>query len=217
MEEREKTKLVSGVWTPWAQVLCHACHGNEGPRNLDEEHWQAVLKPRDLQPGNAQTFCDSCGADVQVSRGLAAEHNLVRELREQGIDAVMEQTGGMMSACSIEVAPELRQGNGEGDPGLLEVLVTSNDMGQGEYNIGVYDNDLSMPEVPWGQVTIPDLDGVRDWVNQNRDKLATIDAPEKDRPLDDLMREAKEKAAEKTREFAERKTILAKDPTDIER
>lgn len=215
MEEREKTRLMSGVWTPWAQVLCHACHGNDGPRTLDEEHWQAVLRPRDLQQGNAQTFCDGCGADVQVSRGLAAEHNLVRELREQGIDAVMRQTGGMMSACAIEVAPGLRQGDGA--PGLMEVLITNNDMGQGEYNIGVYDRDLSMPDVPWGQVTVPDLEGVREWVSQNKDKLATIDVPEKDKSLDALMREAREKAAEKTREFAERKTNLSKDLNDIER
>lgn len=166
MEEREKTRLASGVWTPWAQVLCHACHGNDGPRTLDEEHWQAVLRPRDLQQGNARTFCDGCGVDVQVSRGLAAEHNLVRELREQGIDAVMEQTGGMMSACSIEVASELRQG--DGDPGLMEVLITNNDMGQGEYNIGVYDNDLGMPDVPWGQVTVPDLEGVREWAAKTK-------------------------------------------------
>lgn len=217
MSEKEKAELLSGVWTPWAQVLCHGCHGNEGPRALEPEQFKVMLEPRPLQAGNAQTFCDGCGADVQVSRGLAAEHNLVRELREQGIGAVMEQTGGMMSACSIEIAPELRQGNGDDDPGLLEVLITNNDMGMGEYNIGVYDNDLSMPEVSWGQVTIPDLEGVREWIAQNRDKLATIDAPEKDRPLDDLMQEAKEKAAEKLRELGDSRSVKSKSHESRER
>ena len=211
MTEKESVELLNGVWTPWAQVLCHGCHGNQGPRALEDEQFQKMLEPRPLQPGNAQTFCDGCGADVQVSRGLAAEHNLVRELREQGIDAAMAQTGGMMSACGIEVAPELRQGNGEDDPSLMEVLITNNDMGQGEYNIGVYDNDLAMPEVSWGQVTIPDLEGVRAWITQNRDKLATIEAPEKDRPLDELVKEAKEKAAEKLRELGDNRSAKSKD------
>ena len=217
MTEKESVELLSGVWTPWAQVLCHECHGNDGPRALTEEQFQKMLEPRPLQQGNAQTFCDGCGADVQVSRGLAAEHNLVRELRDQGIHAVMEQTGGMMSACSIEVAPELRQGNGGNDPGLSEVLITNNDMGRGEYNVGVYDNDLAMPELSWGQVTIPDLEGVRAWIAQNRDKLATIDAPEKDKSLDQLMKEAKEKAAEKLRELGDNRSAKSKNHDSRER
>lgn len=216
MSENERAEFLSGIWTPWAQVLCHECHGNEGPRALEDEQYQKMLEPRPLQPGNAQTFCDGCGADVQVSRGLAAEHNLVRELRDQGIEAAMAQTGGMMSACSIEVAPELRVGNGGDDPGLLEVLITNNDMGQGEYNVGVYDNDLAMPEVSWGQVTIPDLEGVRAWISQNRDKLATIDVPDKDKSLDELMKEAKEKTAEKLKELGGNRSAKAKSHEDRE-
>ena len=99
----------------------------------------------------------------------------------------------------------------------MEVLITNNDMGRGEYNVGVYDNDLAMPELSWGQVTIPDLEGVRAWIAQNRDKLATIDAPEKDRPLDELMKEAKEKAAEKLKELGGNRSAKAKDHDSRER
>ena len=134
-----------------------------------------------------------------------------------GIEAALEQTGGMMSACGTEAAPELRQGNGEDDPGLMEALVTNNDMGQGEYNIGFYDNDLAMPEVSWGRVTVPDLEGVRECTSQNRGKLATIEAPEKDRTLEDLMKEAREKAAEKLRELEDSRSAKSKDHDSRER
>lgn len=45
-------------------------------------------------------------------------------------------------------------------------------------------------------------------------ELATIDAPEKDKSLDQLMKEAKEKAAEKLKEFGGNRSAKFKNHED---
>ena len=46
-----------GIWTPWAQVVCYECHGNENlPNPKPQEEWERFTQPQNLKYGNAVTF-----------------------------------------------------------------------------------------------------------------------------------------------------------------
>ena len=101
-----------GIWTPWAQILCPEHIGWENiPSAPSNEEWQEWVTPAALKEGNAVTFCDSCGDVVQLNQSEAVEHTLVYELRAAGFDAFMAQTGGMNSACMVNIADETKTGD----------------------------------------------------------------------------------------------------------
>lgn len=194
--ESNENNVKLGVWTPWAQVLCYECHGNENlPNPKTDEEWARMTAPQPLFDGNAVTFCDGCHADVQVYDSVAYEHNLVAALRDRGFDAVMAQTGGNQSGCSITPSEDLQK-NGEPD-GIGEILVTYNDSGDNLYWMGVYDNDVSPADVEWGNVSFRTQDEVISWVYSNQEKIAKLDVLEPERPLEDIVKEAREKAADR--------------------
>jgi hypothetical protein len=96
-------------------VLCYECHGFKFPKTisdgdrgfktieieLSEFEQKRCTTPLPIEEGKRITFCDKCGQDIQVYDTVAVEHNLVKKLRDFGIDAFMEQTGGMNSACCV--------------------------------------------------------------------------------------------------------------------
>lgn len=115
-ESLELIDVLNGIWMPSAAVLCYECHGNEFPnwklidgklnncsRQLSEDEWSYSTTPHKLADGNGITQCDKCWRDVQVMDSVALEHNIVLALKERGIEAVMEQTGGMNSAAYVEM------------------------------------------------------------------------------------------------------------------
>ncbi|MBR5259365.1 MAG: hypothetical protein IKV48_02675, partial [Eggerthellaceae bacterium] len=159
-----------GVWTPWAQVLCYDCHGNENlPNPKTDEEWARMTAPRPVADGNAITSCDNCGAHVQMDESVAYEHELVLALRERGFDAEMRQTGGMVSACGIEPSEMLKGAGGPDD--ISEILVTYD---EGSYWMGVYDNDFSPADIGWGNVEFKSQSAVLDWAFMNQEKIAKI-------------------------------------------
>ena len=197
--ENKDSSIKRGVWTPWAQVLCYDCHGNENlPNPKTEEEWAHMVAPQPLADGNAVTFCDGCHTDVQVYDSVAYEHNLVAALRDCGFDAAMEQTGGMMSGCSITPSEELQGEKGPDDIG--EILITYNDSGDNLYWMGVYDNDACTVDVEWGNLSFRTQDEVLEWAFGNQEKIAKLEPLEPERPLDEIVKEAREKVAEKNAE-----------------
>jgi len=194
--EGNNDNVKRGVWTPWAQVLCYECHGNENlPDPKTDAEWARMIEPVQLMEDKAVTFCDGCHTDIQVYDSVAYEHNLVKALKDRGFDAVMAQTGGMMSACSITPSEDLQK-NG-GPDGIGEILITYNDSGDNLYWMGVYDNDTSTVDVKWGNVSFRTQDEVVSWAFSNQEKIAKLEAPESERPLEEIVKEAREKAAEK--------------------
>lgn len=205
MDNNEES-VKRGIWTPWAQVLCYDCHGNDNlPEPKTEEEWARMAAPQLLMDGNAVTFCDGCHTDVQVYDSVAHEHNLVHALRDRGFYAVMSQTGGMMSGCSIIPSEDLRE-NGKPD-GIGELLITYNDSGDNLYWMGVYDNDACFADVEWGNISFRTQDEVVAWAFSNQEKIAKLDDLETKRSLSDLVKEAKDKAVEKN----SRCSVIGKD------
>lgn len=207
--ENKQESVKRGIWTPWAQVLCYECHGNENlPNPKTDAEWARMTEPVPLMEDKAVTFCDGCGTDIQVYDSVAYEHNLVQALKDHGFDAVMSQTGGMMSGCSITPSEDLQK---DGDPdGIGEILITYNDSGDNLYWMGIYDNDISPADVEWGNISFATQDEVINWACENREKIAKLEAPETERPLEEgphgreseqalseLMKEASEKAQAK--------------------
>lgn len=94
---------VVGVWTPWAEVLCVACHdARPGVRRLPISFQVRADQPVEQLPhDHATTPCDGCGRLIVVPGNVAREHNLVLALRSQGIQAYLAQTGGMHSAAVV--------------------------------------------------------------------------------------------------------------------
>ena len=188
-----------GVWTPWAQVVCYDCHGNENlPNPKTDEEWARITMPQPLAEGNAVTFCDDCHVPIQVEESVAYEHNLVDALRKCGFEAELYQSGGMCSACSITPSDELRGEDGPDDIG--QILVTYSFDGDETYWVGVYDNDFSPVEVKWASDGFKSQDEVLNWAFKNQEKIARLEVSELERPLGDLVQEAKERSAEKAAE-----------------
>lgn len=97
-----RNMVKEGVWTPTAAVLCLACHGPNFKRKVYEGlEWEIIKAPVAMEPGNNITYCDHCGDPIQINASICGEHNLMRDLRKEGIDANMWQTGGMCSAVGI--------------------------------------------------------------------------------------------------------------------
>ena len=92
-----------GIWTPWAKVYCYDCCGYHSSMKRSEEEFNSRKGMYPLKEENEVTFCDDCGKEIQLYDEVALEHNLVKNLKEKGIDANMYQSGGMCSACWIDL------------------------------------------------------------------------------------------------------------------
>ncbi len=92
---------VEGIWTPWAAVLCYRDHGASGPVTAQD----VANNDGAVTPGEDEgvTPCDTCGRPVVVRGDVAAEHNMVLQLRTAGYAAHMDQTGGMCSAAQVDL------------------------------------------------------------------------------------------------------------------
>lgn len=216
----EKAKV--GIWTPWAKVICEDCHTKnvEAKRQdaIEQDDRTNASRPIELREGNAITFCDDCGDPIQVRKDVAYEHNLVQVLQERGIEATMDQTGGMCSACGVALSEAAKNDPSIKDPRDMPdyMLITYDDMGDGLYWMGTYTEFTETADVPWANRCFGSVDEVIQWMDENQEKIAKREAPEKasqsDRaipsaerisaegqpsPLGDLKQEAKDRAAEK--------------------
>jgi hypothetical protein len=99
---------LKGIWTPWALVLCYKCHGNTFDRGFGDvkvidaetmEKYEALVSPKEHE---ALTPCDKCGRHIVLPDSIAVEHNMALELKLAGIDAHLEQTGGMCDALCVQ-------------------------------------------------------------------------------------------------------------------
>lgn len=120
-------KRVTGIFTPWAQVLCYACHGNDllGFR-LPAERFTEVCTPRDevLDELEGPGTCDECFCDVWV-RGDVAQLQGVRALA----GGSLQQTGGMCAMLQIDV-------------GLNRICINADDM----LYVSLYPTELAIYE-----------------------------------------------------------------------
>lgn len=152
-------KAKQGLWTPWAQVLCYECFGPTFPRTvatedgfervtvtISELEWKRVTTPLELEDGQALTTCDKCRQTIRIDQGIAAEHNMVVMLRKHGIDARMEQTGGMCDAMSVGIIWD-----GQEDlEGAYYMMVYEPYDGENHYIISRYDKNGDWDE-QWGE------------------------------------------------------------------
>ena len=186
-----KNEYRGATWTPWAQVLCPDHVGRENFPNLpSEEEWRQWTTPTALEEDNAVTFCDSCGDPVQLSRQVAEEHNLVYELRSMGFEASMGQTGGMNSACLVDIADAVKWDDEVESPDLMYICY--DEFGDKTYYVEVHSEEGIVAETDWSEMSFPDKESLMTWVNDNSEKLAPLE-PEEGKTVDELMKEAKEK------------------------
>lgn len=226
-----------GIWTLWAQILCPEHIGWENiPSAPSNEEWQEWVTPAALKEGNAVTFCDSCGDVVQLNQSEAVEHTLVYELRAAGFDAFMAQTGGMNSACMVNIADETK--TGDEIEGPAQMYICYDLFGGGESYVEVQSEEGLVADVDWSEMSFPDKESLMAWINDNAEKLAplepdarkTVDeliqgAKEKlsvlhldgGESLDDLIKEAKEKTAERAPDPDKPPRSAAKQTPDVDR
>lgn len=103
-------KLLPGIWTPWAELLCYFCHGPKlhGRHRIQRDEFEALCQPREAKEREAQGICDKCQASIWLEEDLAAEQSVIVALKGLHLDDVlsveMQQTGGMCSAagCSFK-------------------------------------------------------------------------------------------------------------------
>ncbi|TAL40466.1 MAG: hypothetical protein EPN91_13125 [Salinibacterium sp.] len=159
---------VEGVWTPQAEVLCGVCHGPKFRAGQSTERvlpdaefkrWCETAVDLDDRDSGA-TRCDRCKCPIVVERAVAAYARLRDALLARGgVDAKLEQTGGMCSALSVCRA-------GEKDP---VVFVAGLDQGE-QYSVGLYVNEEAVYD---GSATeLVECDNEEDAVKAVRSALA---------------------------------------------
>lgn len=137
-----------GTFTRNANVICRDC---------------ANGAKFELHPDGAVTTCDRCGAQIQVTKNVAKEHNLIEPLNALGFDAHMEQTGGMCSACCIYFK--------DSDNDIAELLVTYQLYDGGFYCIEAYGYDGYIVETDWDNIKFKTQEELIAWFCSNRDKF----------------------------------------------
>ena len=215
MEQAGNDEYKQGLWTPWARVLCPEDIGRENiPSAPSDEKWRQWATPAPVGENNAVTFCDGCGNPVQLEQNVAEEHTLVYELRAMGLDAFMAQTGGMNSACMVNISDEMKTGNEIEDPD--QMYICCEPAGDKRFFVEVLSEEGIVAEVDWSEMSFSDKGRLMAWISENSEKLAPLEPteektkgqlmqeakdklsalhPEEKRSLDDLIAEAKEKAA----------------------
>lgn len=98
------TQAPRGIWMPQARVLCFACHGPRfDRRTLSETEFASEVSTL-WEPDMAEGFCvcDGCGRTVIAPFDVAA-YSRLRDalLGMDGVDAKLEQTGGMCAALRV--------------------------------------------------------------------------------------------------------------------
>jgi hypothetical protein len=93
------TENYKGVWTPWAKVMCLACHGPQfGDKMTAPDKWaKAILPQAEGEKNQSLTTCMDCGCPVWVRDDVG----WLNEIRKE-VGGSMEQTGGMCAGLSIE-------------------------------------------------------------------------------------------------------------------
>lgn len=218
MEHENNGTFKQGIWTPWARIVCPEHIGQENiPSAPSDEMWQQWITPAAVEEGNAVTFCDNCGTLVQLSQSEAVEHTLTYELRAMGFDAFMAQTGGMSSACMVNISDEAKTGDAIEGPDQMYICYDL--FGDQSFYVEVQSEEGIVAETEWSEMSFPNKESLMTWINENSEKLAPLEPeegktkeelmkeakdklsllhPENNKSIDDLIKEAKEKAAERT-------------------
>jgi hypothetical protein len=101
-------ELTPGLWRPDATISCFECHckqmggpvwGWGTPPPMDPERFKE--QPLDDAMDSAIGHCNECGKAIWMPYKISWEQKVVAALKERGIKAVMDQTGGMCSAASV--------------------------------------------------------------------------------------------------------------------
>jgi hypothetical protein len=99
---------VQGIWTPWAQTICFACHGNtfsRGPDRTDKVVSEMEMKQKACgvtRSGDDEMgTCHKCGTDIWLRSDVGALRRLEVKIEKGGL----WQTGGM--CCALAVGDEL--------------------------------------------------------------------------------------------------------------
>jgi hypothetical protein len=87
-----------GLWCPWAEVLCVACH--------DAKHPPVTANAKAAEPAaralldRCVTFCDECHEPIVVRGDVAILRNVkwIADASDTIPSCLMEQTGGMCAA-----------------------------------------------------------------------------------------------------------------------
>lgn len=237
MEHSDNGGYKQALWTPWARVVCPEHIGRENiPSEPSDEKWQKWITPAPLEEGNAVTFCDNCGDPVQLEQNVAEEHTLAYELRAMGFDAFMAQTGGMNSACMVNISEEMKTGNEIEDPD--QMYICCEPVGDKWFFVEVLSEEGIPAEVDWSEMSFPDKESLMAWVGDNAEKLAPLEPdggktreqlmqeakdklsvlrPDKGKSLDALIKEAREKVAARTPDPDKPPRSAAKQAPDVDR
>lgn len=96
-------KLKHGIWTPWAQVLCYDCHGNDFCGKQLDSGKDRLMKGLLAEPLEYERVghCDQCRHPISIGADIAMLQDLRGELGDREVPSHMAQTGGMCSALVI--------------------------------------------------------------------------------------------------------------------
>ena len=105
-----------GVWTPWANILCPACHESMGTEELKRRYPRAFsqtgpfpifshAQAQQERPNWTSELgqCDDCTCLLWMDESIAREQWFARQFKgDERISGFMMQTGGMCSAAGMQ-------------------------------------------------------------------------------------------------------------------
>jgi hypothetical protein len=119
-------ELTPGIWTPQAQIRCVVCHMADTDGRWSRSHDELIdderfkEQPLDDSMDSDVAVCDECGKAIWMNYKIAREQKVVAALKERGIKATMDQTGGMCSAASVYL-------DSDEDGGQKHIMVTESE------------------------------------------------------------------------------------------
>jgi hypothetical protein len=130
---------IAGVWTPWAQILCRACHDSL-PSDATAKrkiNWPEGEKAE----GDDLCLCTECGRSIWVAADIAQLARL-----HTNVGGELEQTGGM---CAALVIPR-------GDKGTVVVTNLDGPLSIGRYAPGEWEEGAEAEQEYCLPVATPD-------------------------------------------------------------
>lgn len=142
-----------GVWTPWAAVLCMECHGPIC-RGVEFPEYDELCRSRPAPfRHEGSTHCEKCSNLIVVRDDVAACSELRYRLRSMGIEAYLEQTGGMCVGVTVPVAAL----------DAHDLLITADEEEDDQWYVGLYNSDgKPVVDLSRRHADIPTFDEVPD-------------------------------------------------------
>jgi hypothetical protein len=135
MKPHRIKKIANGIWTPWSEVLCAACHGHDEHTPWTKAKHKELKTPHPLANEDWSSkgigTCDKCGTTILLPIDIVDQLLIRDAARQAGAKSDLWQSGGMTCNCTMMLGKHILVTGCEDVPGMLSLTEDVNDSGTG--------------------------------------------------------------------------------------